>query len=212
MQFGVKIIRRRPNIWVWIAAAVAVSVAVAIAKISIARDLDHGLPSAVGAVARVAFIPFWLSFTGAAWVTLGFSRFVVIRDHARELGLAFAAAIAVHVGLICWQTLLGYPPTPGVVIIFGAAALLTLLLSVVSIPILYKRLPRMALARFRFFATTYIALVYLLDFAIRPQPAVLHYWIAYAPFAALDALGLAVRGLAWARGVWEPHRNSAPAR
>jgi hypothetical protein len=212
LQPGVKIMLRRPNVLVWIAAAVAVSVAVAIAKISVAPDLDHGLPSAVGAVARVAFIPFWLSYTGGAWVTLGFRRFGVIRDHARELGLAFAAAIAVHIGLICWQTLLGHPPGRGVVIIFGVAALLTLLLSVVSIPILSKRLPRVALARFRYCATTYIALTYLSDFAIHPQPAVLHYWIAYAPFAALDALGLLVRALAWVRGVWEPWRSSAPAR
>jgi hypothetical protein len=170
------------------------------------------LPSAVGAVARVAFIPFWLSYTGGAWVTLGFRRFVVIRDHARELGLAFAAAIAVHLALIFWQTLLGHPPGRGVVVIFGVAALLTLVLTVVSIPPLSKRLPRAALAGFRFWATTYIALAYLRDFAIHPQPTVLYYWIAYAPFAALDALGLAMRALAWVRGVWEPWRSSAPAR
>jgi hypothetical protein len=117
------------------------------------------LPSAVGAVARVAFVPFWLSYTGGAWVALGVRRFTVIRDHARELGLAFAAAIAIRVGLICWRTLRGDPPAPMVVVIFGAAALLTLLLSVVSLPTLYKRLPRVALARFRTCATTYIALV-----------------------------------------------------
>jgi hypothetical protein len=208
----VEIMLRRPKVRVWIAAAVAVSVAVAIVQITVARDLRHGLPSAVGAVARVSFIPFWLSYTGGAWVTLGFRRFAVIRDHARELGLAFAAAIAVHIALIGWQTLLGDPPGRGIVIIFGAAALLTLVLSVVSIPILSKRLPRVALARFRYCATTYIALVYLRDFAIHPQPAVLYYWIAYAAFAALDVLGLAVRALAWVRGVWEPRRSSAPAR
>jgi hypothetical protein len=212
LRLGVEIMRHLPNIPVWIAAAVAVSVAVAIAEISIAPDLHHGLPSAVGAVARVAFIPFWLSYTGGAWVTLGFRRFVVVRDHARELGLAFAAAIAVHIGLIGWQTLLGYPPPRGIVIIFGAAALLTLLLSVASMPLLSRRLPPVALARFRFFATTYIALVYLRDFAVVPQPAVLHYWDAYAGFAALDVLGLAVRALAWVRGVWDPWRSSAPAR
>jgi len=203
---------RRSHSWVWVAAAIAASVAVATVKIAGASDLDHGLPSAVGAVARLAFIPFWLSYTGGAWVALGFGRFAIIRDHARELGLAFAAAIGVHVGLIGWQSLRGDPPGTMVVVIFGAAAALTLLLSVASLPALYKRLPRVALARFRTCATTYIALVYLLDFAIRPQPAILHYWIAYAAFAALDVLGLAARTLAWLRGVWEPWRGSAAAR
>ena len=200
---------RRSNSWVWVAAAVAASVVVAIAKIARAGDLDHGLPSAVGAVARVAFIPFWLSYTGGAWAALGFKRFAVVRDHARELGLAFAAAIGVHVGLICWQSLRGDPPGPTVVVIFGAAAALTLLLSVASLPALYKRLPRVALGRFRTCATTYIALVYLLDFAIRPQPAILHYWIAYAAFAALDVLGLAARALAWLLGVLARKRARA---
>ena len=68
------------------------------------------------------------------------------------------------------------------------------------------------LAIFQTWATTYIALVYLLDFAIRPQPAVLHYWVAYAPFAALGLLGLAARALAWLRSLWEPWRGRAPAR
>ena len=203
---------RRSNSSVWIAAAVAVSVGVAVAEISVARDLDHGLPFAVAAVARVAFIPFWLSYTGGAWVALGIGRFAVVRDHARELGLAFAAAIAIHLGLIFWQVLRGYSLALTIILIFGAAALLTLLLFLFSFPTFSRRIPRVALARFRAWATTYIALVYLLDFAIRPQPAVLHYWVAYAPFAALDLLGLAARALAWLRGVLEPWRGREPAR
>ena len=202
---------RQSNASVWVAAAVAVSVGFAVAEIAVARDLEHGLPFAVAAVARVAFIPFWLSYTGGAWVALGFTRFAVVRDHVRELGLAFAAAIAIHLGLIFWQVLRGYSLALTIILIFGAAALLTLLLFLFSFPTFSRRIPRVALARFRAWATTYIALVYLLDFAIRPQPAVLHYWVAYAPFAALDLLGLAARALAWLRGVLEPWRGRAPA-
>lgn len=170
------------------------------------------MPAAVSVVARVAFIPFWLSYTGGAFVALGFTPFARVRNNARELGLAFAAAIAIHVGLIGWQTMLGHPPAAQVVVIFGAAALLTLLLAVFSVPALFRRVPSAALARFRALATTYIALVYLLDFAIRPQLASRHYWIAYFPFAALDLLGLAVRALVWLRGIREPWRGRAPAR
>jgi hypothetical protein len=203
---------RRSNAWVWVAAAVTASVVVAIAVIAVASDFDRGLRSAVSAVARVAFVPFWLSYTGGAFVALGFRSLAPARNNARELGLAFAAAIAIHVGLIGWQTMRGYPPAPQVVVIFGAAVLLTLLLSAVSFPALVRRIPSAALARFRALATTYIALVYLLDFAIRPQPGVLHYWIAYFPFAALDLLGLAARALVWLRGIREPWRGRAPAR
>jgi hypothetical protein len=194
-----------------VVAAVAASVVVAAMKLAGASDLDHGLPSAVSAVARVAFVPFWLSYTGGAWVALGFRRFVVVRDHARELGLAFAAAIAIHICLILWQTLRGDPPALMTAVIFGVAALLTLILTVISFRSFADRLPRVALARFRAYATTYVALVYLLDFAHRPQPDGLHYWVAYGSFAALDVVGLTVRVLAWLREVSKTWRR-APAR
>ena len=202
---------RPSNAWIWIAASAAISVGVAAVEIAIARDLDHGLPFASAAVARFAFLPFWLSYTGGAWVALGFARFAAVRDHARELGLAFAAAVAIHLGLIGWQLLRGYSIAPAIVAIFGAAALLTLLLCVFSLPSVASRIPHPALATFRLLATTYIALAYLQDFAVRPQPAVLHYWVAYAPYAALDLMGLAARALAALRGLWNPWRNHAPA-
>ena len=197
--------------WVYVAAAAAVSVVVAMGEIAVVGNLDHGLPAAVAAVARVAFIPFWLSYTGGAWVALGVRRLAFARDHAREFGLAFATAIAIHVGLICWQTMRGQPPAPMTVVIFGTAALLTFLLSAASLPALYERLPRVALAGFRTLATTYVALVYLLDFAIPPHPTRLHYWVAYAAFAALDGIGLAARAVVLLLGVLRPWRRSAPA-
>ena len=96
------------------------------------------------------------------------ARISPVRDRARELGLAFAAALTVHLALVAWLIALGAPPALRVFVIFGFGAFLTLLLTLLSIPGLSAHFSRSTLSWFRSLAMTYIALAFLRDFAQRP--------------------------------------------
>ena len=180
------------------AAFVATAVAACIAFFAAGGGVG-GLRVALGVSARVAFVPFWLAYTAGAFTSLGARAFSPVRDRARELGLAFAAALTVHLALVAWLIALGAPPALRVFVIFGFGAFLTLLLTLLSIPGLSAHFSRSTLSWFRSLAMTYIALAFLRDFAQRPFRADLDYLIAYPPFAALVAIGLAARLLAWVR-------------
>ena len=167
-----------------------------------------GLRAAIAVSARVAFAPFWLAYVGGALASLGVPGFSSVRARAREFGLAFAAALSVHLALVAWLIAGGAVPALRVFVIFGFGAFLTLLLTLLSLPALSAPFSRPGLSRFCSAAMTYIAFAFLLDFAKRPVRADLGYLIAYAPFAILVAVGVAVRLLAWSRTVVNLPRRS----
>ena len=178
-------------------AGLAAAAAAAFAALIVLGAGDRGLRAAIAVSARIAFAPFWLAYSAGALASFGVRAFSPVRERARELGLAFAAALTVHLALVAWLIMLGTVPTPRVFVIFGFAAFVTLLLTLLSIPTLSAQVSRPALLRFRGLAMTYIALAFLLDFAKWPVRADLAYLIAYAPFATLVAIGLAAQFLGW---------------
>src|SRR5271166_5751498 len=62
--------------------------------------LERGVPVALAATARLAFLIFWPGYVASALTSLFGSAFSSLREHARELGLAFAAALILHLGLV----------------------------------------------------------------------------------------------------------------
>jgi len=203
--------RRQANVWILMSAAFVATVAAALVALIVLGEGGGGLRAAIAASARVAFAPFWLAYAGGALASLGVPGFLSVRARARELGLAFAAALSVHLALVAWLIMRGSIPALRVFVIFGFGALLTLLLTLLSIPALSALFSRPALSRFRSLAMTYIAFAFLLDFAKRPVRADLAYLIAYVPFAILVGVGLAARLLAWLRFVVDLSRRDEEA-
>jgi hypothetical protein len=184
-------------------AAFVATAAAALVTLVFLRESDNNLRAAIAVSARVAFAPFWLAYAGGALASLGVPAFSFVRTRARKLGLAFAAALSVHLALVAWLVTRGEIPALRVFVIFGFGAFLTLLLTLLSIPALSALFSRPALSRFRSLAMTYIAFAFLLDFAKRPVRADLAYLTDYLPFAALVAVALAARLLTWLRFVVE---------
>jgi hypothetical protein len=53
--------------------------------------------------ARWSFLLFWLAYTGGAMATIFGPTFKPIAMRVRELGLPYAAAQLVHLGLVVWR-------------------------------------------------------------------------------------------------------------
>jgi len=107
------------------------------------------------AIGVLAF--FWPAYVGGALTFLFGDLFLTIRRHARELGLAFAAALLVHLGLVVRLCAIGSPPSPETFAIFGVAAGFVYLLTGLSVDRLRQALPRESWPILRTVAMTYIA-------------------------------------------------------
>lgn len=82
---------------------------------------DHGTSIALRATARVAFLWFFAAYVGGALSMLFYPHFQSLRPFGRELGLAFAAALVVHLALVGWLCWIGQAPEIGVFTFFGLA-------------------------------------------------------------------------------------------
>jgi len=76
-------------------------------------------------VRRVAFLFFWPAYAGGAAARLFGPALSGLARHGREFGLAFAAALSVHLALVLWLFLISaHPPVgPAVIVTFGLGAL-----------------------------------------------------------------------------------------
>jgi hypothetical protein len=150
----------RRNSWFWTAAAFCASFGLAASFVAV-FGIPKGVYIALPATARLAFLIFWPAYAGGALVSLFGRVFSPLREHARDLGLAFAAALLVHLGLVACLCVIG--PTPGVesFVIFGVAAFFTYLLALLSIKRVRQALPQNLWPPIRFVAMNYIAFAFL---------------------------------------------------
>lgn len=184
----------------WMAVSFCAALAVAAAVLAAFGTGKDGIQDGLRATARLAFVPFWLAYAGGALVTLFGPTFQPLKRYGRELGLAFATVLFVHLGLVAWLCLAGATPGVRTFEVFGAAAVCTYLLALFSI----NRLSRLPGPRgwwlLRTVGMTYIALAFLDDFLHGP---VLHGGIGqvafYLPFVVLAIAGPALRLAALAR-------------
>lgn len=112
-------VRRNP--WSWMAAAFCASLTLAASIVAI-FGIDRGVPIALAATARLAFLMFWPAYAGRALTSLFGNIFSPVRDHAPDLGLAFAGALLAHLGLVAYLCARGHAPGIGTFVIFGGAA------------------------------------------------------------------------------------------
>jgi hypothetical protein len=182
---------RRNNASLWVGTAFAVSLALAVAVLTAKGISTKSLVLALQLTARWSFLLFWLAYAGGATAAL-FGRAVApIAGRGREFGLAFAAALLVHLGLVAGLFILTLrPPLHGrVLALFLAAAFLTSLLTVFSFGGLAKALGSRGWHALRFVALNFILCAFAFDFLPGALHAHGHYGlfrlIAYAPFAAM---------------------------
>jgi len=182
----------------WMLTAFAVALVIAVASLALRGYGEEGTVLGLRLTARWSYLCFWPAYTAAAWAAVLGPRPVAM--HARELGLAFAAAHLVHVGLVAWlYHIAAHPPGRGTLEFFGGAVFFTYLLALLSFRRFAGWLPRGVVSVIRTVGVEYIALAFLVDFVAPPFQLTLKYAVLYGPFLALIVLGYAVRIIALVR-------------
>jgi hypothetical protein len=171
----------------WATFAVCAQLALAAGVLGLAGFNDHGLHIALRATARLMFLFFWLAYAGPA--------FEVLRRRARNFGLAFAAALAVHLGLVGALVAIGHPPDARTFVIFGSAAALIYLAALFSLPRLQAALGARGWKILRVAAMNGALAAFVLDFAHFRSG--LGNAILYWPFIVLVVAAPVMRPLAW---------------
>ena len=184
--------------FVWVGIAFSIALATTVSALSV-FGVKQGIPLALLATGRIAFVYFFLAYVGGPLTTLFGPTFQPIRRRARDFGLAFAAVILVHLGLITYLCAIGEAPGVGVFIIFGPAAVFTGLLTLLSFSRVRTLLPQTWWPRIRTVATAYILFAFLRDFVGFAPPSTLRHAILYGPFAGLSILCLVLALAAWAK-------------
>jgi hypothetical protein len=174
---------------VWMGSAFCAALGLAALVLAALGPGEHGTTAALRVTARFSFLLFWLTYAAGATTTLFGPAFEPLKRRARELGLAFASAHLVHLGLVAWLTYIVAAPSRGTFVFFGIAALWLYLLALFSIPRLHKALGSKAWRFLRVVGLNYIAYAFATDFLGYPQLGSFKYLIAYLPFAVLSVAG-----------------------
>jgi len=170
------------------------------AVILASRGADaHGTETALAATARVAFLWFWAAYAGGALASLFGAAFLPLKQHGREFGLAFAAALSVHLGLVGWLCFIGATPARGVFVFFGTAATFTFLLAFFSLRDLHKLLGLKGWQLLRIVGMNFILVGFLKDFLRNPSLGGTRHLIEYLPFAVMAIMAPLLRIVAWSR-------------
>ena len=192
----------------WLAVPFCAALALAAAVLAIYGTGDDGIHAALLATARLQFLLFWPAYAGAALVSLFGAAFMPLRRHARELGLGFAAALAVHLSLVAWSCAIGDVPPVRTFIVFGFAAVCVYGLALFSLARLQRLLGATAWAILRFLAMNYIALAFADDFLRSLVAPGFGHALLYWPFATLAVAGPALRLIAYAKALRTPRKAS----
>jgi hypothetical protein len=185
---------------VWMGGAFCIALAIAVLVVATFGPDERGTRVALRMTARWSFLLFWPAYAGGALATLFGSRFAVLVRHRRELGLAFASAHLVHLGLVIHLfRILGRPPDfDGQTVFFAVGMTWVYILALLSTArlrdVLGPRLTRLL----RFVGIEYIALAFFVDFVVHPIQSVT-YPMHYLPFTILSIAGPLLRVAALAR-------------
>jgi hypothetical protein len=183
--------------------AFAGALALAVAVLAGYGTGPDGLRLGLRVTARWSFLFFWLSYVGGAMAILFGPAFAGLARHARVLGLAFATAHLVHIGLVIWLgVVIGQIPLQGVGLWFFLVALfLTYLLALLSFGIGMRNRGRLW-RPLLLLGTTYILIAFGRDFvlgALDPRTQQWPYAAEYLPFALLSLIAIPLRLAAYLR-------------
>jgi hypothetical protein len=200
-----------PTSWMW--AAFLIALALAITVLVIFGIGERGTSIALRATARWSFLLFWFAYAGGAMAWLCRPHFAGLARHGRELGLAFASAQVVHVGLVLWIIHIAKGPS-GAMLFFWVGIFCTYLLALFSVPRLRDALEPRLWRIFRTIALEYIALAFAADFILAPLQAdgLSKYPLTYLPFALMLVSGAGLRFAAYSSRESRHLRENLPAR
>ena len=195
-------------------AAFLIALALAVVVLVIFGVGERGTAIALRATARWSFLLFWLAYAGGAIAWLCRPHLDVLARYGREVGLAFASAQLVHVGLVLWIIHIAKEPV-GAMLFFWVGMLCTYLLALFSVPRLRDALEPRLWRIFRTIALEYIALAFAADFITLHAGGL--GTLSYLPFALMLVSGASLRVIAYLdrkRHLRESHplRASGPPR
>ena len=104
------VMRFRPTDCLWMGSAFGAALIVATIVIMVFGAGERGTATALRVSARFSFLLFWIAYAGSPLTALFGATFQPLKKRAREFGLAFAAALLVHIGLVGWLCWIGAPP------------------------------------------------------------------------------------------------------
>lgn len=191
-----------PAVRYWMTAAFVVSLVLAAIVLGMAGAGEHGTALALRVTARWCFLLFWPAYAGSALARFCGPRFAVLTRQGRAFGLAFAAALSVHVGLVLWlMAVAADQRTP--MLLFWAGVACTYALALLSLPRLRDWLGPRAWHIACEGAMQYIALVFAVDFIVEPLQAngPGKYPLTYLPFVVMLVGGALLR---LAAQIWRP--------
>ncbi|HJU18781.1 MAG TPA: hypothetical protein VJ770_20200 [Stellaceae bacterium] len=202
--------RHTPGVTIWVSGALFAALAVAAAALAALGPDRHGVAAAVTSTARVAFVFFWLASAGNAIAVLFGPRSGGLGRHGREFGLAFAAALSVHLALVAWlfKISLRQPLGDAGIVYFGIGALWTYALALCSVAAVRRGLPPRIWPILSGVGIEYISLLFFLDFVVHPIRNGFGHPLEYAPFSFLVIAGSLLRWTAAVRR-WRTKRLAA---
>ena len=212
--FGVAGINWRPFTtasWMWTAFLIALALAAIV--LVIFGVGERGTGTALRVTARWSFLLFWLAYAGSAIGWLCRPRLDGLARHGRELGLAFASAQLVHVGLVLWIIHIAKGPV-GAMLFFWVGIFCTYLLALFSLPRLRDALEPRLWRIFRTIALEYIALAFTTDFILIPLQAggSGKFPLSYLPFALMLVSGAGLRIVAFSDRKLQRLRENLPLK
>lgn len=196
------------SVLAWMAGAFLVSLLLTAIVLAVRGVEEPGTVLALRATARWCFALFWPAYAGSALAKVCGPRFAAFARHGREFGLAFAAALSVHLALVLWLIRIAADQREPM-IFFWSGAFCTYALALLSWPRLRDALGARWWRRYCSLAVENVALVFAADFIIEPLRAggIGDYPISYWPFAAALAAGACLRWTAFACSSQKPARK-----
>jgi hypothetical protein len=188
---------RKLGVAAWMGGAFCSALAVGIIVLALLGRGGRGVTYATESVARVAFVFFWLAYTGGALAAFFGSRLEGIARRRRELGLAFAAALLVHLAFVAWLFHISYrrPVSNEVIFYFSIGALWVYALVIISVKRLREFMGPIAWRLFNALGLEYVAVLFLRDFVLLPLQYGTRSPLFYLPFAILSIAGPVLRWL-----------------
>lgn len=193
----------------WMASGFTAELALAAVVLVVYGTGEHATGVALQLTARLSFLLFLPAYCGSALAALCGPPLDRVSRRARDLGLTFAAAHVVHLGLVVWLCWIGAKPPLATFVFFGIAALWLYGLAALSIGRLHRAIGHGVWRGLNLVGLNFIALAFAEDFLRVPFQADAKFLVAYLPFDILAIAGPALRIAAWGVQVYQSRRNSA---